>query len=68
MEKILNTPNLQCDDTTVILMALDLYADANLDFIYAYHAYYLRDRGLTRITTYDRRHFARAQWLEVAEP
>ena len=68
VEKILNTPNLQCEDMAVILMALDLYADANVDFIDAYHAYYLKDRELTRILTYDRKHFSRAPWLEVVEP
>lgn len=25
--KILNTPHLRCDDTSIILMALDLYAE-----------------------------------------
>ena len=68
VEKILNTPNLECGDAQLILMALDLYADQNIDFIDAYHAFYIRDRGLTSILTYDRKHFGRVPWLEILEP
>jgi predicted nucleic acid-binding protein len=68
VEKILNTPNLACEEASRILMALDLYVHGNLDFIDAYHAFHLKDHGLTRILTYDRKHFARVPWLEIVEP
>jgi len=68
VEKILNTPHLECPEAPLILAALDLYVHQNIDFIDAYHAIYLKDAGLWQIVTYDRRHFARVPWLEVVEP
>ena len=68
VEKILNTPNLQCPEASLILTALDLYAHRNIDFVDAYHAVYLKEEGHTQILTYDRKHFARVPWLEVLEP
>jgi predicted nucleic acid-binding protein len=68
VEKILNTPNLDCADGGLILHALALYAGANIDFIDAYHAFWLKARAQKRIATYDRKHFARVAWLEIVEP
>ena len=68
VEKILNTPNLECVEASLIFTALDLYVHHNIDFIDAYHAFHIKDRGLTRILTYDRKHFARVPWLEIVEP
>ena len=68
VEKILNTPNLECPEASLILTALDLYVHHNVDFIDAYHAIYLKEAGPTKILTYDRKHFARIPWLDVVEP
>lgn len=65
---ILNTPNLICPDAALIRLALDTYAQENIDFIDAYHAFYLKNEGLKRIATYDRKHFGRVSWLEIVEP
>ena len=59
IEKILNTRNLDCPESTLIMMALDLYVQQNIDFIDAYHAYLLKEQGTKRIVTYDRKHFSR---------
>ena len=66
--KILNTPNLDCPDSLLILQALDLYVTKKIDFIDAYHAAMLKDAGSTRIVTYDKKHIGRIEWLEVQEP
>ena len=68
IEKILNTRNLDCPDSTLIMMALDLYVQQNIDFIDAYHAYLLKEQGIKRIVTYDRKHFSRVPWVEIEEP
>lgn len=68
VQTILNTPNLQCADAPLILLALDLYAQQNIDFIDAYHAGFLKDRDVKRIVTYDRKHFGRVEWLDIVEP
>jgi predicted nucleic acid-binding protein len=59
VEKILNAPNLVCPETSQIIMALDLYVQENIDFVDAYHAYYMKDREIGQIVTYDRKHFGR---------
>lgn len=68
ISKILNTPNLACPEARVIRLALDLYVQQNIDFIDAYHAFYLKDENLRQIVTFDRKHFGRVSWLEIREP
>jgi uncharacterized protein len=65
---ILNTPNLSCHETRSIRLALDLYVDQNIDFIDAYHAFYMKNEQLSEIVTYDRKHFGRVNWLQISEP
>ncbi len=65
---ILNTPHLECPESELILSALDFYATRNVDFIDAYHAFLLKAQGLSRIATYDRKHFKRVEGLEIVEP
>jgi predicted nucleic-acid-binding protein len=65
VETILNTPNLLCPEAEIIVMALDLYVQGNMDFIDAFHAYDLQAQGLLQIATYDRKHFNRVPWLEI---
>ena len=65
VETILNTPNLLCAETEMIVMALDLYVQENMDFIDAFHAFDLQAQGLSQIATYDHKHFKRVPWLEI---
>jgi len=64
-ETILNTANLLCPQAEIIIMALDLYVQENIDFIDAVHAYELQTQGLSQIATYDHKHFKRVPWLEI---
>ena len=66
--KILNTPNLRCEERTKVLEALDVYAEKNVDFIDAYHGVVLRDDDTLEVVTYDRKHFKRMEWLSIVEP
>jgi predicted nucleic-acid-binding protein len=65
VETILNTPNLLCPQAEIIVMALDLYVQENIDFIDAFHAHDLQTQGLSQIATYDHKHFKRVPWLEI---
>lgn len=65
VETILNTPNLLCPQAEIIVMALDLYVQENIDFIDAFHAHDLQTQGLSQIATYDHKHFKRIPWLEI---
>jgi predicted nucleic acid-binding protein len=67
VEKILNTPNLDCPEAPLLFMALDLYVHANIDFVDAYNAFHMKDHGLTQILTYDRKHFARVAWVQIGD-
>lgn len=67
VEKILNTPNLECPQAPLLFTALDLYVHENIDFIDAYNAFYMREFGFTQIVTYDRKHFARVPWVQIAD-
>ena len=65
VEIILNTPNLLCPQAEIIVMALDLYVQENIDFIDAFHAHDLQTQGVSQIATYDHKHFKRVPWLEI---
>ena len=69
---ILNTPNLSCPEARSIRPAMHLYVDQNIDFIDAYHSFYMKDAmkdaQLSEIVTYDRKHFGRVNWLRIVEP
>lgn len=67
VEKILNTPNLDCPEAPLLYMALDLYVQANIDFVDAYNAFHMKEQGLTEILTYDRKHFARIPWVHIGD-
>lgn len=67
VEKILNTPNLEYPDASLLFMALDLYVYANIDFVDAYNAFPMKERGLTHILTYDRKHFSRVPWVQIGD-
>jgi len=66
--KILNTPNLECPSADFVLEALDISVTKNVDFIDAYHGVMLREAGMLKILTYDKKHFERMDWLSVVEP
>ena len=67
VEKILNTPNLECPQAPLLFTALDLYVHENIDFIDAYNAFHMKDNGITQIVTYDRKRFARVPWVHIAD-
>lgn len=66
--KIINTPFIEVPQESMIIQALDLYVTQNIDFIDAYNAYFMLEKSLTRIYTYDARHFQRVNRVEINEP
>lgn len=65
---ILNTPGLEVAEADILLQATLWYEEKNVDFIDAYNAAWLLARGLTRVATFDRKHFARFEGLSVMVP
>jgi predicted nucleic-acid-binding protein len=56
---ILNTPGLEVAEATLILSAIFDYADKNVDFIDAFNAAWAMDQGISKVYTFDRKHFNR---------
>ena len=54
VEKILNTPNLICPHKDLILSALTLYSEKNIDYIDAYNALIIKDKGIEELYSYDK--------------
>jgi len=67
VEKILNTPNLICPHKDLILSALMLYSEKNIDYIDAYNALILKENGIVELYSYDK-HYDRIDWLTRLEP
>lgn len=65
---ILNTPGLEISAGDLILQALTSYVDQHIDFIDAYTWAWMQQRELTRISTFDRRHFSRLKGITVLVP
>ena len=67
VEKILNTPNLICPHKDLILSALIIYSEKNIDYIDAYNALILKENGIEELYSYDK-HYDRIDWLTRLEP
>lgn len=67
VEKILNTQNLECPHREIIINALSLYAEKNIDYIDAFNAVTLKRDKVAGIYSYDK-HFDRIDWLDRFEP
>ena len=67
VEKILNTPNLMCPHKDLILSALVLYSEKNVDYIDACNALTLKEKGIEELYSYDK-HYDRIDWLTRLEP
>ena len=67
VEKILNTQNLDCPNKALILNALAMYAEKNIDYVGAYNGFILKKAGITDVYSYDK-HFDRLSWLKRIEP
>jgi predicted nucleic-acid-binding protein len=65
---ILNTPGLQVERSDGLAQAITLYADLNIDFIDAYNAVWMKDQGLSKVITFDLKHFNRVQWVNASTP
>jgi len=67
VEKILNTAHLICPNKELILNALTIYSEKNIDYIDAVNAFILKDKGIRELYSYDS-HFDRIDWLTRLEP
>jgi uncharacterized protein len=59
---------LTLPEIDLVTEALIAYGDANIDYIDAYNAVWMADRGLKQVLTFDKKHYARMEGLEVLVP
>lgn len=52
----------------IVTDALLVYAEANVDFIDAYNACWMRQRGLCGVATFDKKHYSRFEGIAVHTP
>lgn len=67
VQKILNTPHLECDEKDILMTAAGLYHLKNIDFIDAYNAVLMQAKKIEDIYSYDV-HFDRIPPLKRMEP
>lgn len=67
VEKILNTRNLECENKDVIIEALIIYEEKNVDYVDAFNACLLKRKNIREAYSYDR-HFDRIEWVDRLEP
>ena len=67
VEKILNTRNIDCPNRKIIISALSIYVEKNIDFIDAFNAFKLKRDEINEIYSYDK-HFDRVDWIKRIEP
>jgi len=65
---ILNTPGIEVFEGDLVLQAVLWHVEKNVDFIDAYNAGWMLDQGLTIACTFDRRHFARFEGIQLQTP
>jgi len=65
---ILNTPGLEVEGSRLILQAINWYAEKNVDFLDAYNASWLAEKGVETVYTFDQKHFLRFEGLKVKAP
>jgi predicted nucleic acid-binding protein len=65
---ILNTPGIEVVEGDLVLQAVLWHVEKNVDFIDAYNAGWMMAQGLTKACTFDRRHFARFEGIQLHTP
>ena len=65
---VLRTPGVVVAEERLILQALAWFVGKNVDYIDAYQAAWMQERGLERVATFDQKHFRRFEHLEVIVP
>jgi uncharacterized protein len=56
---------LELPEIDLVTEALSLYLSADVDFIDAYNASWMRQRGITQVVTFDAKHYARLEGIET---
>jgi predicted nucleic-acid-binding protein len=65
---ILNTPGLKVEDADLIGQSVLIYTNKNVDFVDAYNACWMKQKGLAKAYTFDVKHFKRLEEIHPLVP
>jgi predicted nucleic acid-binding protein len=65
---VIHMDGLTLPDLEIVTDALLAYAESAVDFIDAYNACWMRQVGLSRVATFDRRHYSRFEGIAIDTP
>jgi predicted nucleic acid-binding protein len=65
---LLNTPGVEVVDGDLVFQALLSYVEKNVDFIDAFNAAWMINQNILTACTFDRKHFARFEGLDILVP
>jgi predicted nucleic-acid-binding protein len=65
---IVGSPGVALEDVEIVLDAITMFVDENVDFSDAYYIAWMRTSGIKEIYTYDKRHFSRFPDIKVKVP
>lgn len=65
---ILNTDGLKVEGDDLILQAVGLYVEKNVDFVDAYNAAWMLKSGVKKAFTFDEKHFSRFEGIAAEKP
>jgi len=65
---IVVAPGIELEDSDLVLDALTMYSDLNIDYADAYYIAWMRANGVHTVYTFDKKHFTRAGGLKVMTP
>lgn len=68
VEAIVNTPGIEVTDKGIIVSALRLYRNKNIDLIDAWITEFAKEREIKTIYTFDKRHFKDINGIEATSP
>ena len=68
VEAIVNTPGVEVTDKGIIVSALRLYRNKNIDLIDVWITEFAKEREIKTIYTFDKRHFKDINGIEVMSP
>jgi predicted nucleic-acid-binding protein len=60
---LLSSRNLKIANSSRISAAVQLYASGTMDFIDAYNIAYMKSRDMTKVATYDHKHYKKIEGI-----
>ena len=67
VETLIHSKGLKVFHSTLIEESMKIYTENNIDFIDAYNGVLMKNKGIKKVATFDKKHFLRIQGIEVLD-